>query len=390
MRYTTKVLKCRRIGDSYSVELEKCEFYPDGAGGQLGDRGKVGKSNVLEVIRENGRTILKVDKELESNKEYTVEISENRRFDIAQQHTAQHILSRAFENLFNLQTVGFHMGEEISTIDLNTLSIDWSMVEKAEDLSNEIIWKDLTVEIIFEDFENLEKYDLRKISEKIKKLEKVRLVKIGDFDVNACGGFHVESTGQIGLVKVIHFEKVKGKYTRLEYIAGKRILNYIRTLEGRERKLFEITKASKDDLITKVQKLLDNSKDQKKKITYLVEDLKKKVVLELENNSIVINDIKVYTYSSTTELIEVLASIFQKKEKSIFLGFDLFKNFVIITCNNDELGANDLIKEILKNFEGKGGGSKKRANVVLQKKLTIEDIEKIVNDILDFIKQQHF
>lgn len=385
MQYTTRVLDCKKQGDFYLVKLERCEFYPDGSGGQLGDRGKIGDANVLEVLKSDETVVLKVDRELELNREYMVEIDENRRFDISQQHTAQHILSRAFEDLFNLHTVGFHMGEEVSTIDLDTSVISWNTIEKAENLSNDIVWQDLSVEIILEDYENIEKYNIRKISEKIKDYEKIRLVKIGDFDTNPCGGFHVDRTGKIGMIKVISFEKVKGKYMRLEYIAGGRVLRYVRDFEERERKLFELTKASKNDLISKVQKLSDDSKEAKKKISLLVEELKDKVVENLLSNPVVFESFNVYFYSGITELIEVVASVFQKREKSIFVGFDILKNSVAITSTVEMFGAGDIAREILKIFDGKGGGSKNRANVVLTR-LTVEDIEKIKSNVIDLFK----
>jgi len=386
--YKTKVIEVEKRGNFYFIELEKCEFYPDGAGGQLGDRGKINGVNVLEVVRDNGRTKLKVDGKLEKNKEYSVEIFDERRFDIAQQHTAQHILSRAFEDLVNLSTVSFHMGEKISTIDLDTSFIDWTIVEKAEKLSNEVVWKNLPVEVIYEEPDNLEKYKLRKISEKIKNFEKIRLIKIGDFDVCACGGFHVGNTGQVGLIKILHFEKVKGKYMRLEYVAGKRALDFFKSFIDRERKLFEVTKATKDDLILKVQKLFNETKEQRKKITLLVEDLKEKVLKELEDNAIGMNNLKVYSYSSTTELIEILASVFQKIENSTFIGFDIIRNSVIIVCNSKNLNAGEISRELTKHFNGKGGGSQKRANVLFQKVLTPEIINKVKKRLLEFLESK--
>lgn len=387
MQYSTRILSCNKQGDCYLVELEECRFYPDGSGGQLGDRGKIGDANVLEVLKSDEAVVLKVDRELELNREYVVEIDENRRFDIAQQHTAQHILTRAFEDLFDLHTVGFHMGEEVSTIDLDTSVIDWNIIEKAENLSNSIIWQDLPVEIILEDYENIKKYNVRKISEKIKDYEKIRLVKIGDFDTNPCGGFHVDRTGKIGMVKVVGFEKVKGKYMRLGYIAGERVLKYIRDFEERERKLFELTKASKNDLIAKIQKLSGESAQAKKKTAFLVEELKDKVVEELINNPIAFENFNLYFYSGITELIEVLASVFQKREGSIFIGFDTLKNSVVITSTVETSGAGDIVREILKVFDGKGGGSKKRANVILTR-LTVEDVEKIKNNVVDLLKSE--
>lgn len=386
MLYKTRITEIKKQRDFYFIELERCEFYPDGAGGQLGDRGKIGDVNVLEVVKSDGKTKLKIDRELEKNKEYLVEIFDERRLDIAQQHTAQHILSRAFENLFDFSTVSFHMGEETSTIDLDTSFIDWNIVQKAEDLSNEIVWKNLPVETIYEKPENLNKYNLRKVSEKIRDLEEIRLIKIGDFDICACGGFHVDNTGEVGLIKVLHFEKVKGKYMRLEYVAGKRALNSFRDFTHREKKLFEITKAAKDDLIVKVQKLFNETKEQKKKVSILVEELKERVLKELENNSIDIKNFKVYSYTSITEFIEVLSSVFQKYENSVFIGFDLIRNSIVVVCSVKSLNASKIAEKLMTHFGGKGGGSSKRANIMLLNRLTKESINQILEKTLKILK----
>ena len=135
MSEKVKVIKVIKEGDIYFATIENNPFYPDGKGGQLGDRGKIDTVDVLNTPE----TGVVLSKHLNPG-EYFYEIDEKRRFDIAQQHTAQHILSAAFERIASLKTVSFKMGEEYSTIDLDEQNIGEEMLNKAEELSNDIIF----------------------------------------------------------------------------------------------------------------------------------------------------------------------------------------------------------------------------------------------------------
>jgi len=101
--------------------MEKTLFYPDSEGGQLGDRGKIGNANVLKVYRDDSGVVVHEVSEPVSEASGQVEclIDGLRRLDIAQQHTAQHLLSADIFNLYGYQTVGFAMGEAYSTIDID-------------------------------------------------------------------------------------------------------------------------------------------------------------------------------------------------------------------------------------------------------------------------------
>ena len=125
-------------GNDYLV-LDQTAFYPTG-GGQPHDVGTIENIKVINVEEVEGEIRHYLEGELEdiSPSVYGV-IDWDRRFDHMQQHAGQHILSAAFENLFEYKTVGFHLGNEILTIDLETESLTETEAEKAEQLANEII-----------------------------------------------------------------------------------------------------------------------------------------------------------------------------------------------------------------------------------------------------------
>ncbi len=123
-------------------------------------------------------------------------IDPERRRDHMQQHSGQHVLSAAFEKLYDIATVSFHMGDESCTIDLAADSVSAKQLQAAEKLANEVIAEDRPVEIRFASPDEARSMGVRKIPPAER--EKLRLIDIRDFDLNACGGTHVRSTGQIG------------------------------------------------------------------------------------------------------------------------------------------------------------------------------------------------
>ena len=152
-------------------------------------------------------------------------VDAGRRLDHMQQHSGQHVLSAAFEKLFSLPTVSFHMGDDYCSIDLATEKLEPQQIQSAERLANEIIADDRAVEIRLATPEDARNMGVRKIPPAVR--EKLRLIDIRDFDLNACGGTHVRSTGQIGVILLRKIEKVKHGI-RVEFVCGLRAVNIAR------------------------------------------------------------------------------------------------------------------------------------------------------------------
>ena len=134
------------------------------------------------------------------------EIDWPRRFDHMQQHTGQHVLSAAFDRLFDNRTMSFHMGGDVSTIDLQREAAP-ADVERAVDAANAVVWEDRPVSIRFVSAEEAAALPLRKEPGREGPL---RLIEVEDFDLSACGGTHVARTGAIGLIAVLGAERFRG------------------------------------------------------------------------------------------------------------------------------------------------------------------------------------
>ncbi|MDK4492173.1 alanyl-tRNA editing protein, partial [Fusobacterium necrophorum] len=200
----------------YRVSIQENPFYPDGKGGQLGDRGKIGTAKILQVFEKE----LWLDSPLEEKKEYDYVIDSERQQEIAQQHTAQHIFSSLAHRYFSWNTVGFRMAEDYSTVDLDHLDIPFEQIRFLEQEVNNTIEQSLSLRIFSLSSEKAHQLSLRKaISSKIQ--GEVRFVEVPGVDLCACGGFHVKNTLEIRAFKIIHRENILGKFTRFYFLAGK-------------------------------------------------------------------------------------------------------------------------------------------------------------------------
>jgi alanyl-tRNA synthetase len=206
--------------------LDRTAFYPT-SGGQVFDTGIISTENeklkVTEVAdSEDGRVIHYLEappKSLQAGSKIRGQIDVTRRRDHMQQHTGQHVLSAAFVRLFNMPTVSFHMADDYCSIDLDTPTLSKDQVEASERLANEIILENRTVDIRFVTREEAGKLGLRKLPPAER--DELRLIDIHDFDLSACGGTHVNQTGQIGCVLLRKTERVRQGW-RVEFVAGQR------------------------------------------------------------------------------------------------------------------------------------------------------------------------
>jgi alanyl-tRNA synthetase len=214
-------------GPRPALILDRTAFYPT-SGGQVFDTGTISTDTnedlkVTEVVEaEDGRVIHYLEappKEIRPGTKIHGQIDPTRRRDHMQQHTGQHVLSAAFVRLYGMPTASFHMGNDYCSIDLDTPTLAKDQVEQAEGLANEIILENRPVQIRFVTRDEAGKLGLRKIPPAER--DELRLIDIHEFDLNACGGTHVNQTGQIGCILLRKTEKVRQGW-RVEFVAGQR------------------------------------------------------------------------------------------------------------------------------------------------------------------------
>ncbi len=210
-----------------ALVLDRTALYPT-SGGQVYDTGSLEVDGhtlcVVEVAeREDGAILHYIESvpSLRPGARVHGTIDFARRRDHMQQHSGQHVLSAVFVKLFEMSTVSFHMGDEACSIDLATHALAPSQSERVAELANRAVFEDLPVEIRSATLEEARALGVRKLPDHIE--GKLRLIDIRDFDLTACGGTHVRSTGQIGSILLRKTEKVR-QGVRVEFVCGERAL----------------------------------------------------------------------------------------------------------------------------------------------------------------------
>ncbi|ARZ63686.1 alanyl-tRNA editing protein [Bacillus thuringiensis] len=361
--FTTKVIKqdYDKDGNLYVI-LNETVFYPTG-GGQPHDTGTLNGIAVLGV-EEVDEEIRHFIAEQLHTEEVEGKINWERRFDHMQQHAAQHILSAAFWDYFNIPTIGFHLGKETVTIDLETENLHAETVEKAVQIANKIVFENHPILIKWMNLEEAKTLPLRK---EPTMTENIRVVIIENFDYNGCGGTHPKRTGEVGPIQVLSWERNKGGI-RLTFIAGWRTLKLMGQQQQIMKDVSKRLNSSEADIPAKVAQLLTSQKENEKAMQTMTEKLLYTEANELLQQPTKIHAgiliSKVFTNRSMQEIAKLSAIITEQQEHAItyFVIENEDKLQCILACGKTvTLDMNALLKEALPTIEGKGGGNKKSA-----------------------------
>jgi alanyl-tRNA synthetase len=353
--FTARVVERGELGGKPAVVLDRSAFYPEG-GGQPADRGTVGGVPVLDVqVNAAGQVWHALATPLAAE---TVEGSVDwaRRFDHMQQHHGQHLLSAAFENLFGLRTVSFHLGTESATIDLNARDLAPSQVTAAEDLTNRIIWEDHPVNARFVSEAELGEIKLRKAPA----VEgPVRVVSAGDFDHSACGGTHPRSTGAVGLLHLRKTER-RGSEIRVEFVCGGRALRDLRFASALMTRLATGLTVGPEELEPALGRLRESEDRARKRVQSLVEELASYEADRLVNSATMVAGtpvvMQLYRDRALND-VRYLAAAIAARGGIALLGLAGEKAQLVFSRPAEgALDCGKLLRETLASFGGKGGG----------------------------------
>ena len=219
--FTAVVTGCQEVKGGFAVTLSDTAFYPEG-GGQACDLGTLNGVAVMDVREKDDQVIHLCQKPLAVGETVEGRILWDRRFDLMQQHTGEHMVSGIIHSRYGYHNVGFHMGSELVTIDFDGM-IPAEALPEIEEEVNRRIWQNLPVTCSFPSEE-----ELAYIPYRTKKLLPwpVRLVEIPGTDTCACCGTHVAHTAEVGLVKLFSCVKFH-QGVRIEMACGRRALDYL-------------------------------------------------------------------------------------------------------------------------------------------------------------------
>lgn len=269
--FTARVCEWRETERGPAARLDQTAFYPT-SGGQPHDTGLLNDVPVLDVWDDDAGAVWHLlARRLEADS-VTGQIDWPRRFDHMQQHTGQHLLSAVCVELLDAATVGFHMSAAASTIDLdagNGPPLTWDDVARLEARVNAIIFENRPVTIHNVPSDALSEFPLRKPPQVT---GIVRVIWVADCDASACGGTHVQRTGEVGLLKVTGIERYKGG-TRVTFLCGQRALaDYARALHVL-RTVSSALSVGQDEVPATVARLQDDLKTTRRALHQTQSDL---------------------------------------------------------------------------------------------------------------------
>ncbi len=280
-RFTARVVEEIPYQGQPAVILDRTAFYPAG-GGQPSDRGTLNGIPVREVMeREEDGVILHLLERPLGMQEVEGIVDGERRFDHMQQHTGQHILSQAFLRIAGAQTVSFHIGHEVVTIDLEVADLPEAIAEAAEELANRVVLENREVRTHWVREEDVGTLGLRR-SPSVE--GPIRIVEVADFDRSPCGGTHVRRTGEVGPIKILKWER-RGGGVRVSFLCGWRAL---RDYQGKHRRLLRAARllsAGEADLTEAVQALQRELKEARRSLSLLQELYMEEVLPTLERKA---------------------------------------------------------------------------------------------------------
>lgn len=364
-RFTAAVVEQFTLPEATGVVLDRTFFYPT-SGGQPHDTGRLGNQAVRDVfVREEDGAVVHVLAGEPAGDPTNVygEIDWARRLDHMQHHTGQHILSQAFIEVANAATVGFHLGSELVTIDLDRDDLTPQQVAQAEQLANEVVWQNRPVQIHLVTPEEAAGRNLRKLPEVDGDM--VRLIDIQDFDLTACGGTHVAYTAEVGLIKVVRLEKRRGMLRVYFLCGGRALADYGEKNEALQALAAAFT-TSYDQLLPVTEKLRQELKEAQRQARQQQAQLVAYEAAALlaggERQGTVTVVSQVFAGREAADLRLLARELVTRPGVVALLGTAGERPFLVFARSEDVPGRMDeLLRQALATLGGRGGGNSQMA-----------------------------
>ena len=368
--FTAKILK---VIDKKFIILDQTAFYPRG-GGQEPDTGEIDGVKVLEVIKQADIVVHKLQGPSDFIDGKTVHgtVNDRRRELITKHHTATHVLNTSAR--FNLgswvwQNSAFKE-ENYARLDVtHHSSLNREEVERIEKTANIVIRQNLPVKIkIYDRVDAEQDYSFRIYQGGVVPTSNIRIVNIENWDIEACGGTHVSTTGEIGLIKITKSERIQDGVVRLEFVAGEAAMNYIQKQENQLTMIAQSLGSSKEKVVESLQKRIEEAEAARKKVKTMLRKITPSIAKSIseEAKQLSSSGIKFYHVSDNEMDEEYHISIGEKSIESdpslIYVAFiSKGEGIRVIVFVGEQaqkkIKAASIARQISVQLGGSGGGN---------------------------------
>jgi len=350
--FDARVVERRTVDGRPAVILDATGFYPE-SGGQPWDLGTLDGVAVLQVVEDGERIVHVLAAELPGEAVHG-RIDADRRFDHMQQHSGQHVLSQAFIEILGGETRSFHLGPDVSTLEIGLAKADEADLERVEARANAVVFEDRPIKTYFVPEERIGEVPLRR-PPKVRGL--IRVVEADGFDYSACGGTHCRRTGEIGLIKITKAERIRGNL-RFEFVCGYRALRDYALKNRTVRRLVGRFNVGEADVAAAVERLSEDFKELKKRARRTEDALGEFEVRELLAR-IEGGILRRAFADKTPEGLRLLALSAVKRAEAvaIFATTTPAKSHLVLAAPEAlKIDLRPLVAEIAPLFSGRGGG----------------------------------
>jgi alanyl-tRNA synthetase len=340
LEFEAKVVERRIHEGKPALVLDRTCFYPEG-GGQPADRGTLGDAAVVDVQDEEGRILHILEGELEGD---TV----RGRVDGFRR------LSQAFFHLLEGETRSFHLGEDVSTLEIGLSGMSQGQVTRVEERANAVVFENREVKTYFKDDRTIAEVPLRRPP---KVTGRIRVVEVADFDYSACGGTHCLRTGEVGIIKITRWEKIR-ENLRFDFLCGWRALRDYGMKHRQIRELSTEMTVGEAEVAAAFVRMQADLKSLRREHRKAREQLVEQEARDLLQNRT--EDLLIQTFRDRdpNEVRQLAAAVVNNAERAVVFGLTSADRVHIYLGCAKSLGINmqDLVKVVSPLIEGRGGG----------------------------------
>lgn len=357
--FTAEVVSITEKDNLFYIVLDQTAFYPEG-GGQPCDLGTIEDSPITAVYEENDTIYHVTSKKPIKIHKLRCAIDWSRRLDHMQHHMAQHILSACMRDTFDANTLSFHLGTAQCTLDTDKVLTEDALLQ-CETLANTIIQERIATEILYPTKQQLKKLKLPKAPPQVN--GPIRIVKIGELDLNPCCGTHPSNTSEVQMIKIIKSEKYKGGL-RITFIAGQRALTDAMNKYAFSQQVCDLLRTNENDALIKLQSLTQMITDltnENRKLKTTVAEYQVKTMLDTAPLVGSIRLLKLRDDSLSIKDAQLLGNkLTAESQVIVLLGLQTEGNaHMIFMCSKDlkKINMSTLLQDAITLIDGRGGGS---------------------------------
>lgn len=386
-------------GEIGQVVLEKTPFYAE-SGGQVGDSGRLETENITVTVTDtkklaeiNFSEVLIEDGELRVGMTVNAIVEASLRKDIGRNHTTTHILHKVLK-----EVLGDHVNQAGSLVEPSRLRFDFNHfqslgkeeIKQIERKVNRIIRKNYPIDTVVTDLKNAREIGAVALFDE-KYGSDVRVVSVGDYSKELCGGTHINASGEIGLFKIISEAGIAAGVRRIEALTGKMALDFLSNREDLLEKTADLLKTNPDDLLSRVEHLIAEMKEKEREINTLKQKMAGSQVDQILNQAKEVNGVKVLTAKvegiDGNSLRNMGDELKQKLGSGVIvLASDLQDKVLFVTMVTDDLigqyHAGEIIGQVAKVTGGGGGGRPNMAQAGGKDATKIDDALKKAFEII--------